>query len=201
MKPSSNKKPFITAVVLAAGLSRRMYPQNKLLIPYKGKPVIHHTLSSVCLSQVDRVIVVTGHQSKQVEDTLKDFECSTVHNPDYEQGMASSLVCAIRACSDKSDAMLICLGDMPHISKQIINSILAAFDPEAGKEICVPVFSEKRGNPVLWSRRFFPYIAQLTGDTGARHLIEKYSDLVINAKMQSASVLEDIDSEDDYLHP
>jgi len=198
-KPPTTKKPFVTAVVLAAGLSRRMGKKNKLLMPYKGGLVIHHTLTAICASRVDQVIVVTGHQRERVEQALQGINCRMVYNLDYKQGMASSLVCAAQACSQNSDAMLVCLGDMPDISKQNINNIVAAFDPENANEICIPMFAGKRGHPVLWSHRFFSAIAQLTGDSGAHHLIEEYSDLVVKINMPSGSVLDDIDTEDDYL--
>jgi molybdenum cofactor cytidylyltransferase len=115
--------------------------------------------------------VVTGHQRDQVEAVLKNLAVRLVHNPDFAQGLGSSLKAGIGAVPPEADGVVVCLGDMPQVDAALIDRLIAAFDPERGALVVVPTFEGKRGNPVLWSRRFFPDLMSIEGDVGARHLI------------------------------
>ena len=86
------------------------------------------------------------------------------------------------------------LADMPQVDAALIDRLIAAYDPEKGALIAVPVTDGKRGNPVLWSRRFFPELMTVTGDVGARHLIAKYSEAVVDVPMTGQGALVDVDT-------
>ena len=119
-----------------------------------------------------------------------------VHNPDYEQGLSTSLKAGIAAVPSDVDGAVICLGDMPQVSAALIDRLIEAFDPERGALIAVPTVDGKRGNPVIWSRRFFPDLSALEGDVGARHLIGTYVDGVAEVPVTGPGAVLDIDTPD-----
>lgn len=188
------RAPRIAAVVLAAGLSSRM-GSNKLLAEWRGKPLVRWTVESALASEAKPVIVVTGHESAKVEAVLKGLDVRIVHNLHYVAGLSVSLKAGILAVPANCDGALVLLGDMPEISAPLIDRMIAAFSPADGRSICVAVHEHKRGNPVLWARRFFSEIETLSGDSGAKGLIATHDDLVCEVEADGA-VLRDIDTPD-----
>ncbi len=149
--------------MLAAGRSTRMGGANKLTAEIGGKPLVRTVAEQALASRARPVIVVTGHQRERVEAALAGLPVQFVHNPDYEQGLSTSLKAGIAALPSDVDGAVICLGDMPQVSAALIDRLIEAFDPERGALIVVPTVDGKRGNPVLWSRRFFPDLSALAG--------------------------------------
>ena len=192
--PSLPRAPRIAALVLAAGQSRRMGTLNKLLIEIDGVPMVRHVVEMLRQSKAAPIIVVTGHESERVAAALKGLPATIVHNPDYAQGLSTSLKRGIPALPAECDGALICLGDMPRVSASEVDRLIAAFNPIEGRGICVPTRQGKRGNPVLWSRRFFDEMLQVAGDVGARHLIGAYPEMVTEVEMPDDGVLTDIDT-------
>ena len=188
--------PRIAAVVLAAGQSRRMGAENKLTLQIDGKPMLRHTLEQVTASQVTETVVVTGHQAADVTALLAEMSVSVAHNPDYAAGLSTSLATGLGALPDDCDGALVCLGDMPAIRADHLNRLIAAFNPVEGRAICVPVHDGKRGNPVIFDRRFFAEMRDVAGDTGARHLIGEYGEMVVEVPFDDDAVLSDIDTKD-----
>jgi len=119
-----------------------------------------------------------------------------VHNPDYAQGLSTSLKAGIAALPAEVDGAIVCLGDMPQVDAALIDRLIAAFDPEKGALVVVPTIAGKRGNPVVWSRRFFADLAQLEGDVGARHLIGSYPEAVVEVAVTGRGALIDVDTPD-----
>jgi molybdenum cofactor cytidylyltransferase len=117
-----------------------------------------------------------------------------VHNPDFASGLGGSLKAGIAAVPTEADGAVVCLGDMPQVDAALIDQLIAAFDPEKGALAVVPVFDGKRGNPVLWSRRFFPDLTAIEGDVGARHLIGRYSEAVVEVPVTGKAALTDVDT-------
>ncbi len=140
------------------------------------------------------MIVVTGHERERVERALAKKRVRFVHNPDYADGLSTSLRAGLDALPADADGALICLGDMPLMRRKQINRLIDAFDPEAGRAIVVPTVRGKRGNPVLWGRAFFEEMKGLAGDVGARHLIGQYTDQVSEVEMDDDGALVDIDT-------
>jgi molybdenum cofactor cytidylyltransferase len=186
----------VAALVLAAGRSTRMGGPNKLLAELAGKPLVRIAAEAALASRARPVIVVTGHQRERVEAALEGLPVRFVHNPDFADGLSTSLKAGIAALPEDVAGAVVCLGDMPQISGPLIDELAGALDPERGALIAVPTFEGKRGNPVLWSRRFFPELAALQGDVGARHLIGTYRDAVVEVPVTSAGVFFDIDTPD-----
>lgn len=188
------RAPRVAAIILAAGQSRRMGRVNKLLAPVDGKPMVHWAVEAAAGSMADSVIVVLGHEADRVRDALAGFDVTFVDNPDFAQGISSSVKHGIAALPDTADGALVCLGDMPRVTSGEIDGLIAAFNPVEGREICIPTWQGKRGNPTLIGRRFFPEILEITGDVGARYLISAYPDLCCEIEMSGNAVLVDVDT-------
>lgn len=186
--------PRIAAAVLAAGQSRRMGPLNKLLAAIGDRPMVAQVVDAVLASRARPVVVVTGHEGDRVRAALAGRDVLFVDNPDYAEGLSTSLRCGLRALPAGIDGALVCLGDMPQVTAQQIDRLIAAFSPVEGRAICVPTFEGKRGNPVLFARRFFEEMESVSGDVGARHLIGEVPDLVCEVEMADRGVLLDIDN-------
>lgn len=186
----------IAALVLAAGQSRRMGPVNKLLAEVEGRPMVRRVVEAVQASRASPVIVVTGHEAERVRAVLDGCDVIFVHNSDFAEGISTSLRAGLQSVPASADGVLICLGDMPRVSVTAIDRLIDAFDPQAGAGICVPVHDGKRGNPVLWARRYLAEMREIEGDVGAKHLIGQHTDDVREVEIDSDSVLIDIDSPD-----
>ncbi len=185
--------PRIAAVVLAAGLARRM-GSNKLLAPIDGVPMVARAVDAALASQARPVIVVVGNEAERVKAALAGRAVAFVANPDFAEGLSASLKRGIAAVPPECDGALVCLGDMPRVAASDLDRLIAAFNPLEGRGICVPVREGKRGNPVLWGRRFFAEILGVAGDVGAKHLIGAYPEAVAEVAMDSDGVLIDIDT-------
>ncbi len=189
------REPRIAALVLAAGASRRMGAQNKLLVDVDGKPMVRRVAETVAAAkQVASITVVTGFENDKVEAALSDLDVTFVHNADYADGLSTSVKTGLAALTGDADGFVVCLGDMPLISTSILDELIKAFDPVEGRSICVPVHGRKRGNPVIWSNEFKAEMAGLSGDVGARYLLEEHADRVFEVPIEEDSVLFDVDT-------
>jgi molybdenum cofactor cytidylyltransferase len=184
----------IAAVVLAAGRSTRMGGPNKLLAEIGGRPLVRIAAEQALASRAKPVIVVTGHERERVEAALKGLPVRLVHNPDFAQGLGSSVHTGIAAVPAQADGAIVCLGDMPQVDAALIERLIGAFAPEQGALAVVPTINGQRGNPVLWSRRFFPDLMAIEGDVGARHLISRYGEAVVEVPVTGKGALVDVDT-------
>lgn len=202
VRPRTVTPPRVAAVVLAAGQSRRMGPSNKLLMTIDGEPLVRRTVKTVLASNVSEVVVVTGHMDHEVRAALAGLDVAFVHNPRYAEGLSTSLKAGIKALGPDVAAALVGLGDMPAVTAAHLERLIASFDPEAGRAIGVPVHQGKRGNPVLWARRFFEEMQGVSGDVGAKALIGANESLVYEIEFEDTGVLTDLDTPEqwsDYL--
>lgn len=184
----------VAAVVLAAGTSTRMGSTNKLLADLGGKPVIRVTTEYILRSRARPVLVVTGYERESVEAALTGLDVAFAYNPDYAEGIGRSLAAGIRGLRDDTNGVVICLGDMPLIQPSTIDGLIAAFRPDARRQIIVPKAGERRGNPVLWSRHFFEDLTSIQGDTGGRHLALAHPDAIVEVSVKGNSTQLDIDT-------
>jgi molybdenum cofactor cytidylyltransferase len=192
--PIANGNRNVAAIILAAGRSTRMGGPNKLLAELGGKPLVRIVTEQALGSKAQGVIVVTGHQAEQVEQSLQGLNVKFVRNPDFAEGLASSVKAGISAVPADADGAVICLGDMPLIDSHLIDRLVDAFAPDGGNLIALPVSDGRRGNPVLWSRRFFSELMTLDGDIGARHLIAKHGAAVTEVPVEGHAAFLDIDT-------
>ncbi len=189
-------KNKVVAILLAAGQSTRMGASNKLLVAVDGRPMVLHALDAMLGSRVDEVILVTGHEADLVRAALGDRSPRVVHNPDYALGLSTSLKAALSALPAEISGVLIGLGDMPRITTGDIDRLIAAFDPDEGRSICVPTVKGKRGNPVLFSTAFVDDMLTIEGDVGAKHLIGLHAEQVVEIEMDSDATLIDVDTKE-----
>jgi molybdenum cofactor cytidylyltransferase len=161
----------IAAVILAAGLSRRM-GQAKLLMLLDGRAIVRHAVEAVLTGGVDSVWVVSGPAVEAIEAALAGLDVQIVVNPAPEDGQAGSVRAGIAALPVSADSALIALGDQPMLSPSIIPALLAA-RRTSDKAIVAPRYRDGQGNPVLFKREIFPELLRLDGDQGARPIIQK----------------------------
>jgi molybdenum cofactor cytidylyltransferase len=198
-RPQPREEPVhparnIAAVVLAAGRSSRMGGPNKLLAEIRGRPLVRIVADAALASHARPVIVVTGHQRERVEAALAGLPVKLVHNPHFADGLGTSLKAGIGALPAETDGVIVCLGDMPQVNAALIDRLIGALDPDKGALVVVPTIDGKRGNPVVWSRRFFPDLMAVEGDIGARHLIGRYAEAVAELPVTGNAALIDVDT-------
>ncbi len=184
----------VAALVLAAGQSRRMGETNKLLIEIGGKPMVRRAIETVKKSKVDSIVVVTGHQTDEVQEALDGLDVDFVYNPDYASGLSTSLKAGLNRLDDDVAGIVVMLSDMPAVSSDVLDRLIDAFNPLEGRAIVVPTHQGKRGNPVLFGREFFKEMQGLQGDVGARHLIGLHDDRLVEIEFESPALLLDIDT-------
>jgi len=193
--PVAAAPPAVAGIVLAAGRSSRMAPHNKLLVPDRaGRPMVARVVDNLLSSAARPVIVVTGHRAEEVRTAIAGRPVEVVHAADYADGLSASLRVGIAAVPATASAALICLADMPLVTGRMIERLIEAYDPDEGRSVVVPTCRGKIGNPVLWDRRFFPDIAGLMGDVGARQLLERHSEYVAQVELDDDAVLRDFDT-------
>ena len=186
--------PRIGALLLAAGQSRRMGGPNKLLEEIDGTPMVARVAQRLLASRARPIIAVLGNKADEIDAALGKLPIERVRNPDFAEGLSTSLKRGVAALPEGLDGALVCLGDMPLVTGRHIDRLIAAFNPLEGRAIIVPTRRGKRGNPVLWARRFFAEMAKIAGDVGARHLIGEHAELVAEVEMDDDAILVDIDT-------
>jgi molybdenum cofactor cytidylyltransferase len=185
-------QPGIAGVVLAAGRASRM-GSNKLIAELDGEPIVRRTVRAVLGSRARPVIVVTGHEAEAVRGALAGLDVQFAHNPDFALGMSTSLRVGVAAAGAVAGA-LICLGDMPRLEPRHLDAVIDAYRSGEPDEIVVPTCDRKRGNPVLWPQSYFAEIAELTGDVGARALIDRHAEQVRLIAIDDPAILVDVDT-------
>ena len=185
--------PRIAALLLAAGKSSRM-GENKMLVEIDGRPMVARTAQRLLSSRARPIVAVLGNMADEVDAALGKLPVERVLNPDFAEGLATSLTRGLAALPEDIDGVVVCLGDMPLIAGRDIDRLIAAFNPLEGRAIVVPTRRGRRGNPILWSHQFFAEMLALKGDQGARKLIEEHADLVAEIEMDSDAIFIDIDT-------
>jgi molybdenum cofactor cytidylyltransferase len=188
------KAPRVAGVVLAAGQGTRMGGPNKLLAPFRGKPMARHAAEAAVAARLDPVVVVTGRDEEAVRAALDGLPVTFAHNPRYAEGQGGSLATGIAALPPQTDAAVVLLADMPLVTPAVIGRLAAAFNPVEGRSICVPVLEGRRGNPVLFGAKHFAAMQAISGDEGARTLLKRHADEVAETPAQDASIFTDVDT-------
>ena len=186
-------RPVVHAVLLAAGRSSRMGGPNKLMADFEGEPLLARTAARVLASQVAGTVVVLGHQADRARAALEGLAVDLVVNPDFASGLSSSLKAGIGALPETAAGALVVLGDMPGVTVADLDRLIAAFQAAEGQAIVRATFNGKRGNPVILPRSLFSGIEALSGDTGARHIVESGAADVVDVEIGEGAFL-DVDT-------
>lgn len=196
---------MVSAVVLAAGMSTRM-GRNKLLLAFRDKPLVVHAVDTLLASTVGEIIVVLGHESEKVWDRLEDNATQVsnetqrprvrlVRNPDYREGLSTSVRTGVQAVSREAEAIMIYLADQPLLEPGDVNRIIEGFAAAKieNKTIVVPFFKGERGNPVILDASLRDSILGIVGDVGCKGVIKRYPEKVYVIEMENDHVVRDVD--------
>ena len=188
---------MISAILLAAGKSKRMNGENKLTKKIQGIPLIKHSVKNILSSSIDELIVVLGYQKEIVEKLIdKNEKIKIVFNKNFENGMASSIKTGLNHFSEKTEAFFICLGDMPMVNQKIYDQLIKSINK---KEIIVPTYKGQQGNPVLFSKSMKDKINTIQGDVGANKILELNKDKIFNLIIDNDCIIKDFDTRDNFI--
>ncbi len=187
---------MISAILLAAGQSKRMVGENKLTKKIRGIPLIKHSVKNILASSVDELIVVLGYQKEIIEKLIdKNVKIKFVFNNNFESGMASSIKVGLNNLSEKTEAFFICLGDMPMINQDVYNQLIRSRN---NKEIIVPTYKGQQRNPILFSKSMKSIIISIEGDIGAKKILEQNKDKILKVKIDDINITKDFNTKDNF---
>ncbi len=187
---------MIWAMILAAGESKRM-GKPKLLLPYGEKTIIETVIDSVIRSKVEKILVVLGANREKIEKKIQNFPLKIAANPNFRRGMLSSVQLGFQTLPENAQAVLVFLGDQPSIPSAIINKIIDAYK-ETDKGIVLPVYKSERGHPVLIDMKYRDEVENLKSEFGLRALVYNRPEDILEIKVETPSILRDVDDESDY---
>jgi molybdenum cofactor cytidylyltransferase len=185
---------MIAALVLAAGLSRRMGRQ-KLLLDVEGKPVLRWSVEGV-LGHVDDTLVVTGPDDATIRAALQELPVRFAVNPRPEDGQGSSIAAGVAALAPGTRAVIVTLGDQPRLPPDVVPALLDTFH-RSGKPIVAPVYRGTQGTPVVFAAEVFGELARLTGDAGAKRVVRRDASRVALVPFDVVMPC-DVDTPEDY---
>ncbi len=171
-------KTKISAIVLAAGESRRMGEINKLQLPIDGVPLLRRSVETLLAAELGEVVVVLGHESANTKALLEGLAVRTVYNDDYESGQMTSVHCGLESLKQACEGVMVALGDQPALTVSDINHLIDAFFSRDGGEVVIPEYQGKRGNPIIISKRSQQEIISGKYNLGCRRFIENNPELV-----------------------
>lgn len=183
----------VAAIILAAGRGSRFGEAPKLLAPLEGRPLVRHVTEAVLASRVRPVLVVVGHKAGEVEAALHGLDLQIISNPDFAEGLSTSLKAGFAALPAEADGALVLLGDMPRIGPRLIERLWNGWVEAGSPAAAIPTCGGRRGNPVLLSRQLAGEIRDLKGDAGAGRMLRGRAD-VIEVPVEDPAILLDIDT-------
>ena len=188
---------MISAIILAADI--KCVPVTEGL-PYGRSTIVEEVVNNFLGSKVDEIVLVLGSEDTKIERKIEDKPVKVVINPDYYQGLSSSIKAGLKAADERTSAVLIALGDQPLVKAKVINRIISQYlEKENMKGIVVPVHRGVRGHPTLLDIRYKDEIMNLSGNVGAREIIQRHEEDLLEVEVDTASILSDIEADTDYL--
>tara|TARA_B100000029_G_scaffold394334_1_gene391819 strand:+ start:24 stop:590 length:567 start_codon:yes stop_codon:yes gene_type:complete len=187
---------MISAILLAAGQSKRMNGENKLKKKINNQPLIKHSINNILESDIDELIVVVGYQEEIIKKLIsKNEKVKIISNKNFKNGIASSIKEGLKHLSKKTEYFFICLGDMPNVNKQIYNSLIKFRN---NYEIIIPTYKGQRGNPVLFEKSMKEIIINIEGDSGAKKIINMYEKKIFNFETNDQSIVQDFNTQESF---
>ena len=177
----------VAALLLAAGRASRMQGSHKLLAAFDGTALVRRGAEAALAGRPDRVVVVTGHRAEEIEAELAGLAVEIVRNPDYAEGMSTSLRAGIAALDPDCGGVVVMLADMPHVKGSDVRRLLDVFAETGSRAVVRAVSGGKRGNPVVLPRAAFAAVLRLEGDVGARNIIESAGLDVLDVEIGAAA--------------
>ena len=187
---------MISAILLAAGESKRMQGENKLTKLYNGLPLIQYSITNILNSSVNELIIVLGYQSEIISNLVSNNKkIKIVINKNYPSGMSSSIKLGLKNLSKLSNAFFICLADMPLIDTKVYEDLIKS---KKNNEIIIPTYKGQWGNPVLFSSMMVDEIIKIKGDIGAKSILEKKLSKIKLLPIKNKSIILDFDTQDNF---
>lgn len=187
---------MVSAILLAAGQSKRM-GKLKQLMPFGQSTIVGQAVDNLLGSAVDEVIVVVGYKAEDVIKAIAAKPVKLVINPDYEQGMSTSIIAGLNLVHSGVQGVMLALGDQPLVNSQTINRLIEEFYKH-DKGIAVPTYQGRGGHPIIFASKYKKQLLKLRGDVGGRQIIEDHPDDVLEVAVDSESIVADFDTTDDY---
>lgn len=169
----------------------------KQLLPYGDKAFVVRCVDNLLAAAVDEVLVVTGHRDSDVRQALADYKVKIVFNPNYREGMSTSIQAGVRAVAENAQAMLIALADQPQIGTRIVNQVIEAFE-RTSLPIVIPAYNHKRGHPIILHARLKDEILAITPGIGLKEVVQAHAAEILYVEVADEAVLMDFDYPEDY---
>ena len=190
---------MISAILLAAGSSRRMGNSNKLLLPYRGSTILAVTAENILAAGIEELIVVTGHEAAAVEKTIGHLPVRSIHNPHHEEGLTGSIRAGVREA--RGQGYMICLSDMVLITPEEYLLLKQSFEARLSSDdhcILLPAYRGEKGNPVIFSSFYREAILRHGEKEGCKEIVRSHPAHVYLVDMPAGHILKDIDYPDEY---
>jgi molybdenum cofactor cytidylyltransferase len=187
---------MISAILLAAGQSKRM-GKLKQLMPFGQSTIVGQAVDNLLNSAVNEVIVMVGYMAEDVTKAIAAKPIKLVINPDYEQGMSTSIIAGLKSVHSETQGVMLALGDQPLVNSQTINRLIEEFYNH-DKGIAVPTYRGRRGHPIIFAIKYKEQLLRLSGDVGGRQIIEDHPEDILEVAVDSESIVADVDTTDDY---
>jgi len=187
---------MISAILLAAGQSKRMNGENKLTKELQGTPLIKHSVKNILDSYIDKLIIVLGYQKDVIKKLIdKNEKIKFIFNKDFENGMASSIKTGLNNLPTRTTAFFICLGDMPLVNKDVYNLLIKS---KNNNEIIVPTYKRQQRNPILFSIYMKKKIMTIQGDVGAKEMLKLNKNKILNLEINQENITKDFNTNEDF---
>ena len=187
---------MISAILLAAGQSKRMDGENKLKKIVNNQPLIKHSINNILESKIDELIIVVGYQEKIIKKLIRMNEkIKIISNKNFRRGMASSIKVGLNHLSEKTEYFFICLADMPNINKKIYNSLIKSRN---NYKIIMPTYRGQRGNPVLFDISMKDIIINIRGDNGAKKIINMHEKKIFAFETNDQSIIQNFNTQESF---
>ena len=187
---------MVSAILLAAGESKRM-GKPKLLLPFGKGTILGQTIDNLLSSKVGEVIVVVGYKAQEMIKTIANRPVKVAMNPFYHQGMSTSIATGLNLVDDKARRLMIALADQPLINNKTFNRLVEE-SLGADKGIIIPIYRDKRGNPIIFSTKYKEELLSLKGDVGGKQIVKQHPDDILEVAIDSESINIDIDTIGNY---
>jgi len=187
---------MIWAIILAAGESKRM-GRPKLILPFGEKTIIETVANNAIQSKVDGVLVVLGSNAEKIAEKMGDLPARTTVNPNFRQGMLSSIQWGFGSLPEDTRAALVMLGDQPLIPSSVMDKVMDAYN-QSENGIVLPVYNKRRGHPILVDMKYRDEVKRISPDMGLRALVHNHADDILEVEVDAPGILKDIDTVEDY---
>jgi molybdenum cofactor cytidylyltransferase len=188
----------VSAILLAAGESRRMGPHNKMTLPVAGVPLLRRIASTLVNSEVGEIVVVLGHEEQTARALLAELPLRPVTNQRYREGQMTSVHCGLEALSEPCKGIMVCLSDQPLLRVEDIDCLVHAFEHQCPGSVLIPAWQGRRGNPVILAHEHRDAILAGGPGLGCRRYIDAHPQLVVWREMDNDHVVFDLDTPEDY---